>query len=166
MPKEILLQGDMFNLEVGWDKWPASLDTRKAVAVKLNIDSELEDNLIPHLLKDFTSEIGRKMKDWARWNILTQEDSPSVGWGSIMIHLIDEVVGDTYKGIQGHLNREECNALIKILRKARDQSFGGSSSQTGLECAPTESGPASRETLMKTIAVLQSECDRLYGKDQ
>lgn len=123
MPKETISNDGIYNLEVGWSKWPTTNDACKVVSVRHNLDNKVEKNLIPHLLKDFTSELGGKMKDWARWNILTQEDVSTAGWGTVILHFIDEVVGDTYKGVGDGLNRDECNKLIKTIRKARDASF-------------------------------------------
>lgn len=49
------------------------------------------------------------------------ENYPEYWIGTKIINLLDD---DAYKGLWSLLSREDCNRLIKVVRRARDQAYG------------------------------------------
>lgn len=162
MPKETISNG-AFNVQVGWPSDDRRFkDDAKFVDIGVILNNNKTDSLIKYMLNGKAEVLGKVLKCLPS---LVSHDNSNEEWGIVIINALASITKDTMytNKVFGSLDRHECNALIKTVRKARDKTFCLDESDT--EPAPSTT-PLTRREYKSVIASLQSECDRLYGKDQ
>lgn len=115
MPKETVSNDGSYATKVGWS------NTDGGGYIQLGVEVA-DGDLFTQLFSSYASEIGRIARIAVDDQTFEPTDDTDILVGKYLIQGISEI--GSYKGIWATLDREDCNRLIKILRRARDASFG------------------------------------------
>lgn len=116
MPKETVANDGPYSTKVGWS------NTDGGGYIQLGVEVSDGEDLFNRLLSPYSSEIGKLATFLVEDPSLKYKADFDTIVGGCLIQGISEI--ESYKGIWATLNREDCNRLIKVLRRARDASFG------------------------------------------
>lgn len=125
MPREkITATSEPFHVKVGWS--PVGHDVQVGVEADplFPPGSPLPSpSLFQALLCD--EETTRRLGVAARSlpDFTHPDEAGDKSLGRAILGLLDDVTGG-YRGVWSHLDRQGCNNLIRVLRRARDAAFG------------------------------------------
>lgn len=113
MPKETVSNDGSYATKIGWS------NTDGGGYIQLGVEVA-DGDLFTQLLSSYADRIGQMV----RYTVETETTGINLD-KLIGEYVVKELasIGE-YKGIWATLDREDCNRLIKILRRARDASFG------------------------------------------
>lgn len=132
MPREVIRStpDDAFAVKIGWAENSPDVqlgvetgDDRPLHRVLWQSNVELIGTMVRHVAMEHRAlDLGNgREREW----------SPDAAIGEAFLRLLDGTdVPDgmpraiAYRGVWAHLGRSECNRLIRMLRRARDTTFG------------------------------------------
>lgn len=124
MPKELIRDvAGGFDVRVGWQP-----DSYVQVGVELSGDEVILERLYGN--RDVLREVGRTMLDAIvkldPLPLTTDEqvDAACDATGRAVLEAVAAAGSEEFKGLWSTLDRDGCNRLIKVLRRARDSAFG------------------------------------------
>ena len=110
MPREtISTPVGPYHVKVGW---------ARDRDVQVGVEAEDERSLFWLLLGSHLAELGDQFR---RIGLVEHEDDEALG--RAVLNTID-MMTPLYRGVWSDLDREGCNDLIRVVRRARDQAYG------------------------------------------
>jgi hypothetical protein len=113
MPKETIHdQSSMYDIQVGWSR-----DGHVQLGVETSDGKSIASRLVYPAVKEWTDSERKKFSEDRVSNATAGK------WltdGEIGV----AICSAKFTGLWGTLDREGCNRLIRVLRRARDQAFG------------------------------------------
>lgn len=114
MPKELINPaGSGYVVKVGWDH---------IGSVQVGVEAEGERSLFWSLIGHDTNALELLGTEVRKAGLLNIEDDESLA--RALLDTLDVVSSGGYRGVWSALDRQGCNNLIRVVRRARDAAFG------------------------------------------
>lgn len=118
MPREVIGDRDAYQVQV---RWAVDRDVQVGVV-------GCEGRSLVWLLFGSDDKALAKVGEWVRQNLDERTIADDEQRGRELLNFFDTFHAGTdgpgYQGIWSDLGRAECNRLIRVLRRARDQAYG------------------------------------------